>query len=367
MKEAPAILVITDLGDMHSRAVVWALRQAGYDPAILGLGHFPADVTASIHVDRSSDSEDWQSFDERRFARPFDSAWFRRQPVAVPSARANPADLKFVRAETQRFLYSAIASVEARLWVNAPEAARRADDKVHQLRVARSLGFAIPETLVSNSPEAVKAFSSRKAGRVVYKAYTPMSWKDGEGGLSHTQTQILPPAGELRDDEIALCPGIYQEAVAKKHELRVTVFGDEVHSLLIESQKDGPTSDWRIDVNLGRIECRMHRLDPVTAERCRQLCRRLGLAFGAIDLIVAPSGEAVFIEVNEAGNFLFFDAVDPGSGMLQAFCAFLAGEGSNAGGFPGFRDFTKSSDYEWKPKPLEESQKDDKLERLSRE
>lgn len=360
MKEAPAILVITDLGDMHSRAVVWALRQAGHDPAILGLSHFPADVTASIHVDRVSGSEDWQCFGGRLFERPFDVAWYRRQPVAVPSARLGPADAKFVRAETNRFLYSTIASIEAKLWVNAPEAARRADDKVHQLRVARSLGFAIPETLVSNSPEAVRAFSSRKAGRVVYKAYTPMSWKDGEGGVSHTQTQLLPPAGELRDDEIALCPGIYQEAVAKKHELRVTVFGDEVHSLLIESQKDGPRSDWRIDLNLGRIDCRAHSLDSVTAGRCRRLCRALGLAFGAMDLIVAPSGEVVFIEVNEAGNFLFFDSIDPGFGMLQSFCAFLAGDGSDAGGFPGFRDFTKSSDYEWKPKPLEESQKDDR-------
>jgi glutathione synthase/RimK-type ligase-like ATP-grasp enzyme len=360
-------LVITDLGDMHSRAVLWALRQAGHDPAVIGLSHFPADVAASIHVDRSSESRDRQSFDGQVFARPFDVAWYRRHPIAVPSARLGQADSRFVRAETQRFLYSTIASIEAELWVNAPEAARRADDKVHQLRAARSLGFAIPETLVSNSPEAVRAFSARNSGRVVYKAYTPMSWQDGEGGVSHSQTQILPPESALRDDEISLCPGIYQQAVAKKHELRVTVFGDEVHCLLIESQKDGPSSDWRIDVNLGRTACRSHALDSATAERCRRLCRKLGLAFGAIDLIVAPSGETVFIEVNEAGNFLFFDSIDPGFGMLQAFCAFLAGEEGRAGRFPGFRDFTKSSDYAWQPKPLEENQKDDRLRRLSQD
>jgi hypothetical protein len=171
----------------------------------------------------------------------------------------------------------------------------------------------------------------------------------------------------LRDDEIALCPGIYQEAVAKKHELRVTVFGNEVHCLLIESQKDRPTSDWRIDVNLGRIACRSHTLDAATAERCRQLCRKLGLAFGAMDLIVTPSGESVFIEVNEAGNFLFFDTIEPEFGLLQAFCAFLVGNEGHAGRFPAFADFMKSSDFEWQPKPLEEHQKDDKLWRMANE
>jgi glutathione synthase/RimK-type ligase-like ATP-grasp enzyme len=367
MHGAPEILVITDLEDVHSRAVVWALRQAGFDPALFGLSHFPADVEASIHVGRNSGSQDWQSFDSRRFARPFDTVWYRRQPVTVPSAELNPADVKFVRAETARFLYSAIASIEARSWVNAPEAARRADDKMHQLRVARSLGFAIPETLVSNSPEAVRAFHLRHGGQVVYKAFVPMSWKDGEGVVSHTHTQMLPPASDLRDDEIALCPGIYQEAVAKRHELRVTVFGDEVHTLLIESQKDRPTSDWRIDVNLGRIACRSHRLDEATAERCRRLCRELGLAFGAIDLIVAPSGEAVFIEVNEAGNFLFYDTIEPGFGMLPAFCAFLAGRAGEADRFPGFQDFMKSDDFNWRPKPLSEHQQDHKKRWVSEE
>ncbi|MFL6844304.1 MAG: RimK family alpha-L-glutamate ligase [Allosphingosinicella sp.] len=366
-RDKPAILVITNLEDVHSRAVIWALRQAGYDPAIFGLSHFPADVAASIHVGRSSQAEDWQSFDAQLFARAFDVAWYRRRPVVVPSAELSPADVKFVRAETERFLHSAVASIEAKLWVNSPEARTRADDKVRQLRVARSLGFAIPETLVSNSPRDVRAFVSRHRGQVVHKAFIPMSWKDGQGGSSHAHTQLLPPESELRDDEIALCPGIYQQAIPKRHELRVTVFGDEVHALLIESQKDRPTSDWRIDVNLGLIDCRSRALDAATAERCRRLCRALGLAFGAIDLIVAPSGETIFIEVNEAGNFLFYDSLEPGFGMLQAFCAFLAGDGGDVGRFPRFQDFLKSDAFKWQPKALTGHQQDHKRRWVSDE
>ena len=361
MQDAPSILVITDLGDPHSRAVIWALRQAGCEPTILGLGHFPAEVTSSISVHRNSDADDRQDFNDQPFARPFDAAWYRRQPVVVPSPELASADIKFVRQETERYVYSAIASVEAKLWVNEPEAARRADDKVHQLRVARSLGFRIPDTLVSNSPDAVRRFRERHTSGIIYKSFCPMSWQNEDGHVSHTQTQLLPAGSNLDHESIILCPGIYQEAIPKKHELRVTVFGNEVHSLLIESQRDKATHDWRIDVTLGNISCRLHQIDPDTADRCRRLCSRLNLAFGAIDLIVTESGEVVFIEVNEAGNFLFYDDVDPSCGMLQSFCAFLVGNSRKAGDFPGYRDYMRDPDYRSKPKPLEEQQKDDRL------
>jgi hypothetical protein len=43
-------------------------------------------------------------------------------------------------------------------------------------------------------------------------------------------------------------------------------------------------------------------------KRCLCLMETLGLAFGAIDLIVTPHGKYVFLEVNPAGQFLWLDS-----------------------------------------------------------
>ena len=50
--------------------------------------------------------------------------------------------------------------------------------------------------------------------------------------------------------------------------------------------------------------------------------RALGLVFGAFDFIVTPTGEYVFLEVNEMGQFLSFDR-DADLPVLQAFCDLL--------------------------------------------
>jgi len=53
------------------------------------------------------------------------------------------------------------------------------------------------------------------------------------------------------------------------------------------------------------------------------LMRKLGLAFGCIDLIVTPEGEHVFLEVNEMGQFLWAEQDEPACPMLRAFASLL--------------------------------------------
>ena len=58
-------------------------------------------------------------------------------------------------------------------------------------------------------------------------------------------------------------------------------------------------------------------------ERCIALMRKLGLAFGCIDLIVTPEGEDVFLEVNEMGQFLWVEHSEPRSELLRCFATLL--------------------------------------------
>jgi hypothetical protein len=67
--------------------------------------------------------------------------------------------------------------------------------------------------------------------------------------------------------------------------------------------------------------------------RCRRLLHELGLVFGCIDLILTPSGEHVFLEVNEMGQFLWLDELCPEINTLAPFCQLL---------IQGRRDFARS-------------------------
>ena len=53
----------------------------------------------------------------------------------------------------------------------------------------------------------------------------------------------------------------------------------------------------------------------------------LGLKFGCFDFIVTPDGEYVFLEVNEAGQFLWIEGHCPELKMLSEFCHFILREG----------------------------------------
>ncbi|MEV4171342.1 hypothetical protein [Nonomuraea sp. NPDC049709] len=47
----------------------------------------------------------------------------------------------------------------------------------------------------------------------------------------------------------------------------------------------------------------VHHLPDDTARRCVELVAALGVSFGAIDLILTPGGEYVFLEINPNGQW----------------------------------------------------------------
>jgi hypothetical protein len=57
-------------------------------------------------------------------------------------------------------------------------------------------------------------------------------------------------------------------------------------------------------------------------ERCVALLARLGFVFGCFDFVVTPEGRAVFLEVNQMGQFLFVEE-NTGLPLLDAFAEML--------------------------------------------
>jgi hypothetical protein len=215
---------------------------------------------------------------------------------------------------------SRLADDGASVVENHPERERTAEYKPRQLGLARRLGFAVPETLIGNDPAAVRAFVVRihdNGGRVVTKLLTPLSaTMRGDGPFVYTHT--------LRDDDIAaiddvrFAPQIFQRRVEKTLDVRVQVMGDVVVAGATACTSD----DWRIDSS-GRFT--PFAIDAAFADRCRALCRALGLGTGALDFVVDAAGAVFFLEVNPAGEWGFLER-DLGQGLPLALARLLLGK-----------------------------------------
>jgi glutathione synthase/RimK-type ligase-like ATP-grasp enzyme len=102
-------------------------------------------------------------------------------------------------------------------------------------------------------------------------------------------------------------PVLLQEQVEKRTELRITLAGDAVFAAEVDSQAAASTRvDWRRMAE-PRLRWRTARLPDGVVESLSGLMRRMGLSFGAVDMILTPDGRTVFLEVNALGDWLFIE------------------------------------------------------------
>ena len=131
------------------------------------------------------------------------------------------------------------------------------------------------------------------------------------------------------------CPGASNATgrcwAFRKRFLRTTISGRsstrmaqlQCVAVRLDSQlRDFTRLDWRSDM-VAPLKPALVALPRAVEERCIALMRKLGLAFGCIDLIVTPEGEHIFLEVNEMGQFLWVEQDEPRSELLRCFATLL--------------------------------------------
>jgi glutathione synthase/RimK-type ligase-like ATP-grasp enzyme len=85
------------------------------------------------------------------------------------------------------------------------------------------------------------------------------------------------------------------------------VVGSQVFAAAIHSQISHRTRhDWR-HYDFDRTPHEAHALPDRVSELCIELVRSLDLNFGAIDLVLTPGGDYVFLEINPSGQWLWIE------------------------------------------------------------
>ena len=232
------------------------------------------------------------------------SVWYRRPaPFEFPEEFALAVRM-FAEEETKDVVRGLWELLDC-LWVNHPDRIRRANMKIHQLKIADQLGFNIPRTVITNDPEEARKFISTIHGPIVAK---PLSrgYIDESDQPGAIYTNLVETEHLERIQQILYTPSLFQEYVPKDVELRITVVGKNVFAAEIHSQqKEETRHDWRRDALI--LEHREHQLPDDVRQKCVNLAKAFDLEFGAIDMILTPDGHYVFLEINPNGQWAWIE------------------------------------------------------------
>jgi glutathione synthase/RimK-type ligase-like ATP-grasp enzyme len=212
--------------------------------------------------------------------------------------------LRESRSALLGFLFGGLP-VTAR-WMSDPKAVWSAESKILQLSVANRLGFTIPTTVVTNDPAVVQKTYKAFGGQMIVKPIRSGYVEIGDDAFAIYTSQVL--AEHLGKVETAqLSPAIYQPLIQKKSDIRLTVAGSKVFCAEIDSQSDPDAAvDWR-KTSTPLLPHKRHHPPAGIASMAVELVKSLGLAFGALDFILTPSGDWIFLEINPNGQWLWLD------------------------------------------------------------
>jgi glutathione synthase/RimK-type ligase-like ATP-grasp enzyme len=182
--------------------------------------------------------------------------------------------------------------------------------KPYQTQLIRQYGFEVPETLITNDPELVRAFRARH-GQIIYKSIS--------GVRSIVQT--FGDEDLARLELIRWCPTQFQAYVPGMN-VRVHTVGREVFPTAISTD----ATDYRYASRQtgDPAALREVELSDELAEMCINLAAGLGLAFAGIDLKITPDRRIFCFEVNPSPAFSYYES-HTGQPIARAVARYLAG------------------------------------------
>jgi len=295
------LLLVTNRRDITMDYVVAELRRRGQPFVRLNTEQLPEALCsmAGFPKDAWSISMDGVVFRGSQIT----AAYFRRPGAPViPDAVTDPGERAYIEAEWSSFLKSLYSRLEGR-WLNSPTKIFLAEDKPMQLLLAQEIGFEVPQAFVTNDIACAQAINA--LGTAIGK---PLRQAVLAG---ETERVIFTSRlAEIEDDQaeaIRLTPFIVQSEILKQYDVRVTVVGEQVFATAIWSQDNEETeTDWRKG---SRPDLRHEKvvLDRRVQRQCVKLVHRLGLRYGAIDLVCDKSGKLWFLEINPNGQWAWIE------------------------------------------------------------
>lgn len=316
------VLVFSRIHDSEADLVCVELAKKGVNYIRLNADYFPEKYKFTYKQDNNKDMELLLKYqDEEINFKNISVIWYRHFDYEAFDFHTNDKiTLQYLKKEWENFLIS-IALVTECVWINNPIAVRNAT-KMMQLKVANQIGFDIPNTLITNDDSSVRELLKEEK-RVIAKVIDSHHVEYEPGKLFTTHAHILNKSEDLEYiDNIHAAPVTFQPFVENNKEVRVTVVGKEIFTSLLTNRPED--YDWH-NKPIQEMKLAAYEIDEKTKEKCLKLLKKLGLEYGAIDLLLVDDKE-YFLEVNTIGDWRwveFSSGQDIGSAVVRHLMSYL--------------------------------------------
>jgi ATP-grasp ribosomal peptide maturase len=295
------VLILAAEFDISADQMILALRDREVPVCRVDTAWFPA----GLHIEAQLQGGYWRGR-LRTPGRDIDlaglrSIWYRSPTTFQFPPELSDAERHHAFLEAKYGLGGVLSSLPV-LWVNHP-ARTAAASKPVQLSTAARCGLAVPDTLITNGPEAVRRFA--RCGATVTKML-------GANHIAEEGTRKVTFTRLLNDDDLADLRGInvtthqFQRWAPKQHDARVVAIGDKLFAFAIHAGNAVSYIDFRADYDA--LDYEQVELTAEVSEGIKSFLSALGLTYGALDFVVSPEGSYTFLECNAGGQFGWLEA-----------------------------------------------------------
>lgn len=317
------ILIITNTFDIHADFFISLLEQNEVKYFRLNLDKFPCEYKINQSLGMGSIQTQILNTTTKAslFLEDVGAAWNRKPaPYSFMSKELSAQELAYANTETEHALLGLLYSLDC-YWVSHPVHMRGAMWKFEQLKRAKDCGFQIPKTLITNEPATVIKFKESLSSKMIFKSLSTADLASSEVSEEELLSTGLPTTiveeGMLEDlNAVKEMPCHFQEYIPKQYELRVTVVGDKLFAAKIHSQEDERTAidsrDMSAEILYEAVELprSIHKL-------CLKYVKSYNLNYSAMDIIVTPDNEYVFLENNPNGQFMYIQQLIPEFALFE--------------------------------------------------
>ena len=312
------LLILTSRDDYHTKIVVSKLKNQ-IDYFILNL-----DIDSLKNTIIKFCNGEWIIKQDKQTitSAEISSVWCREAFVKIGFDERdllNDNDFKIFKNEWNATLNGLYVSLYSKKWLNPLSKAFMGENKYYQMKIASEIKLKMPKTMISNDKNELINFSKMCNDDIILKPMkqTFYEFKDGSFGGFYTNrisTDDLKNFNEQNENPIFL-----QEYIAKDYEVRYTFVDGRHFVCKIDSQKSKiANEDWR-RYDLGNTPHIAIKPPSDIKEKVNLLIKRLGLRYGALDFIVTPTNEWIFLEINCFGQWLWIENLS-GLDISGAIC-----------------------------------------------
>ncbi|MFF8229161.1 ATP-grasp ribosomal peptide maturase [Streptomyces caelestis] len=314
MTDSGPVLVVTNLDDPTADVVISELHDRDVPVVRFDSGDFPHALSVAATI-TSNGVEGTLSTPSRSADLSGIRSLYYRRPSGFAFPHLDQQDARFAITQARYGLGGILASLPGCRYVNHPHRIGDAEFKPSGLAAAAAAGFRLPPTVITSDPDTARDFV-KQYSPVIYKPLSAPLYRID--GVSCT-VEVAEVRADDIDEAVSGTAHLFQQRVDKAADVRVTVIGDQVFAVRIDSD----LLDWRTDY--GRLRYSVAQPPPGVTDALHAYLAHFGLVFGAFDFAIDGRGQWWFLECNPSGQWYWLEP-ETGLPMLAAMADLLEGK-----------------------------------------